>query len=143
VISLKEETVVGRDVAEAEFERMCRAFRVETEVEAMDAVSAAQFKYRQGQLVKAIMFGALQVDEDGMPALAVEKIVEGAFVPVTLKFRRPTGATFIAMEQGSGQHAQMALAATNLTESNKGIISTLTGPDFRRVEYLTALFLDM
>ncbi len=135
------EQKVAREVAEEEFERMCRSRRLVTAVDEMDADDAASFEDLKKQLVRAIQDGSLAINDDGDPVYTPP--VPHA-KPIT--FYKPTGATLIAMDPRSpndsdGNQARMARAMTDMTRSAKGELSRLEIPDYRICSALTTLFL--
>jgi hypothetical protein len=132
------EPVVAQEVAEEDFLRMCRAFRVDTNVQAMDRLSALQFAERRETVVSCIMRGTLTVSpSDGLPTF----MPEGS---KALTFKKPTGATFMIAEQaapGTQPITRMAAAISEMTGINRPEISRLLGPDFTVAQQLASLFL--
>jgi hypothetical protein len=122
---------MGEDVALAEFERMCSLARVDTDESTMDDESRTKWRELKGDLVKLIRTGAIVVDETGAPTCA------------GLKFRAPTGATFIALETyGEGKNmSNMAAAMCEMTGSDKGTFAKLHGRDFQDCSKIATLFL--
>lgn len=131
---------VARDVAEAEFERMCTARRVCTDVDQLDADDITGLDDIRKKVVRAIVAGDLVVEENGDPVYTPP--VAGA---KSLHFHKPTSATYMAMDGKSddaqGSHMRMVRAVTEMTRSNKGEISKLEAPDYQVCQSIAQLFL--
>lgn len=131
---------IALEVAEQEFERMCRARRVCTDTSELDADSIEQLEAIKRRLVRCMQDGSLVVMENGDPVYTPP--VAGA-KPLT--FHVPTGATFMAMDakagDSDGQAARSARAITEMTRSSKGDIAKLEVPDWQICNVLATLFL--
>jgi hypothetical protein len=135
------EQKVGREVAEAEFERMCKSRRLVTAVEEMDDDDAAGFEDLKRKIVRAIQVGDLVITDEGDPVYTPP--VPGA-KPLT--FYKPTGATLIAMDakgpnDSDGNQVRLARAITEMTRTAKGEVSKLEVTDYRICGALANLFL--
>lgn len=135
------EQKIARDVAEEEFERMCKSRRLATTTEEMDPDDATGFEELKRKILRAIQAGDLVVTDDGDPVYTPP--VPGA-KPLT--FHKPTGATLIAMDAKSasdsdGNQARMVRAMTEMTRSAKGELSKLEVPDYQLCASLVNLFL--
>lgn len=133
-------STVAKEVAEAEFDRMCAARRLDVDESDMDADDLEKFTDIKKNLVKAMMRGELVVNEAGDPVFTPP--VPGA-KPLT--FHKPTGATFMAMDSKDGKYkGNMTATAASITEMTKttpGDVSKLEGPDFQLCCRLANLFL--
>jgi hypothetical protein len=131
---------VGKDVAEAEFERMCEARRVCTDADQLDADDITGLADIRKKLVRAIVAGHLVVEDNGDPVYTPP--VEGA---KPLHFHKPTSATYMAMDgkadDAQGSHMRMVRAITEMTRSNKGEVSKLEAPDYQVCQSISQLFL--
>jgi hypothetical protein len=135
------EPKVAREVAERDFERMCRSRRVVTDPAEIDEDDLPGLTAVREKLVKAIMRGELVIEENGDPVYTPP--VGGA---KSLRFHKPTGATYMAMEanrpgEADGQVARTVRALTEMTRSDKGEIARLEGADYQMCVTLGQLFL--
>jgi hypothetical protein len=113
---------------------MCEARRIESDIKAMAPEDAAGFTDHKRKLLRMIERGELVVDESGDPTLAVARAAP-------LKFKRPTGATFILMDDGRGQITVTAKIIAELTGRNAADIAALDGRDFQQCCTLANFFL--
>jgi hypothetical protein len=120
--------VVAKEVAEAEFDRLCDAHGVERDEASMSEEEREDFGKLKSRIVKSVQTGRLTIGNDG----------EVTFSPETpgispLVFRPATGATFIAMDgrgdKPPGQNTRVQLGITELTRSAPGTIAKLRAPD--------------
>lgn len=135
-LSAARDAKVAREVAESEFERMCAARRIETDLSELAGDDAESFTAIRKRVVRAIERGELVVTDAGDPIYTPP--VPGA---KSLTFYKPTGATFMAMDNGKGNMARMVDALTEMTRSARGEISKLDAPDFQFCQSLATLFL--
>lgn len=131
---------IALEVAEAEFERMCRSRRIDLE-EMLDGKDDGEFLALKGRIVRTIQRGELIVDgENGDPTYLPP--VPGA---KPLRFYKPTGATFMAMDgvggKEVGQIGRMVGVLADMTRTPKGEIAKLEAPDFQFCCTLANLFL--
>lgn len=133
-------TKIALEVAEEEFERMCRSRRLSTDPDDMDGDDYEGLMAIKKRLVRTIMRGELVINDDGDPIYTPP--VDGA---KPLHFHRPTGATFMAMDSrgsdGEGNQARMVRVITDMTRSAKGEIAKLEAPDYTICTLLSNLFL--
>jgi len=127
---------VAREVAEAEFERMCAARRVEHDTSELEADEKAEFAELRGSIVRMIMRGMLVVGESGDPT----------YSPVgspPLTFYPATGATLMALETHPGGKgiANMMAALTEMTRTDAGTFAKLAAPDAQACSRIGKLFL--
>jgi hypothetical protein len=129
---------VAREVAEAEFERMCQARRIDIDMTEMDEEDTASFLDLKRKIMRAMQRGDLVVNEHGDPVYTPP--VPGA-KPLT--FYKATGATFMAMDEGKdrGGITKVVASLTEMTRSVKGEISKLEAPDFQVCSAIASLFL--
>jgi hypothetical protein len=127
---------VAREVAEAEFDRMCDARRIETDTSELPDDEKAEFADIRGSIVRMIMRGALVVAESGDPT----------YTPVgapALTFHPATGATLMALEThpGGKSIANMMAALTEMTRTDPGTFAKLAAPDAQACSRIGKLFL--
>ena len=130
------EKKVAREVAEAEFDRMCTARRVNIDPEEMTAEEYESLLEVKQRIVRTIERGDLVVSENGDPIYTPP--IPGA-KPIT--FYRPTGATFMTMDGDDGNQARLVRILTEMTRSAKGEISKLEAPDYVVCSKLANLFM--
>lgn len=127
---------VAREVAEAEFDRMCTLRRVNTDPEEMTAEEYESLLEVKAKLVRVIERGELVVNENGDPVFTPP--VPGA---KSITFYRPTGATFMAMDGDDGNQSRLVRVITDMTHSAKGEIAKLEAPDYVVCSKLANLFM--
>lgn len=127
------EVAVAKEVAEQDFARMCRARRIETDLEMLDPVAREVFALRKQRVLRAIMRGLCTVNEAGDPT----------YTPPDGKaytFHKLTGAAFIASD-GKGPNETIAEMFSQSTRTNPGEAAKLDAPDYQFVNELIHLFL--
>lgn len=127
---------IAREVAEAEFERMCDARRIEHDASELTDDEKAEWLELRGSLVRMIMRGALVVGENGDPT----------YTPPggpALTFHPATGATLMALETHPGGKtiANMMAALTEMTRTDAGTFAKLLAPDAQACSRIGKLFL--
>lgn len=132
---------VALEIAEQEFDRMCRSRRIDLEEMAEAKDEADGFLTVKNRIVRVIQRGELVVDpETGDPIYTPP--LPGA---KPLRFHRPTGATFMAMDgvggKDIGQMGRMVSVLADMTRTSKAEIAKLDGPDFQFCCSLASLFL--
>lgn len=134
------EDVVAKEVAEAEFERLCDSHGVAHDESTMSADELDDFSKLKARIVKPIQAGRLTIGDGGEATYSPETPGVG---PLT--FRHATGATFIAMDgrdgKQPGQNTRLQLGITELTRSAPGTVSKLRVPDMNVCAALVNLFL--
>jgi len=128
---------VAREVAEAEFERMCDARRIEHDTSELTDDEKADFAELRSSIVRMIMRGTLVVGENGDPTFAPR----GGGPSLT--FYRATGATLMALETypGGKQIANMIAALQEMTHSDAGVFARMDASDAQACSRLGKLFL--
>ncbi len=130
-------TKVAREVAEAEFARMCDARRIEHDASDLTADERAEFGELRESIVRLIMRGSLVVGENGDPT----------YTPPgggrALTFHAPTGATLMALETHTGGKniANLLAAMQDMTQSDPGTFAKMLAVDVRACSQLGKLFL--
>jgi|GEM_PF-2151254 len=127
---------VAEEVATAEFERMCKAMRIEQDLAELDEEELAGWKALCDPIVKDIMRGQLVINAEG---LAVYTPIGGK----ALTFNAPTGATLMALETyGKGKDVSNMMASiADMTGTGKGELSRLPARDVQACGRLARLFL--
>lgn len=126
--------VVALEVAEADFERMCKARRIKTVDDSWNADEKATFAFIKEVICGAIGEGRLEVDSDDDPVL--KPIGAEGNVPARIKFKKAKGTTLLAMDGKIGGARQFAAYAdmSGIGASHFGNLQ------FHDVEVLAKLF---
>lgn len=127
---------VALEVAQAEFERMCSARRVDIDESKMSEEDRESFVDLRDKLVAAICEGSLVVADNGTPTYTPR-----SGEPIT--FHPATGATFMAADDiKEGKNVRKTVAMmTEMTRSKQGAFATLEAHDFKVCLSLGQLFL--
>jgi hypothetical protein len=127
---------VAREVAEAEFARMCDAHRIDHDTSDLDDEERAEWEAMKKPVVRDIMRGTIIVDENGLATFTPPGSAKG------YTFHRATGATYIALETYAKKDMQnMVAAMAEMTHTDRGELSKLELPDFQICLRLGKLFL--
>ena len=134
-IASKSAPKVARAVAEAEFERMCAAHRIEHDAE-RDEAEQKEWDDMKAPIVRMLMRGSLIVGENGNPT----------YTPPSgdpLTFHKATAASWIALETyGVGKNiSNMIAAMAELTHTDRSSIARLEAADWQACTKVTTLFL--
>lgn len=129
--------IVAREVAEAEFDRMCAAYRVSLDANEASDEELAEWREMRAPIVRDIMRGLIIVGPDGNPTYTPP----GSATSFT--FHPPTGATLMALETypGGKNIANMIAAMADMTRTDRGEFGKLPLPDVRVANRLANLFL--
>lgn len=130
------EPKIAEEVAQADFLRMCETFRVDLDETSMTDAEKADLKSLRAEVVKDIRAGRLVISAEGFPT----------YNPVGQKplvFKKPTGATMMALETHPGEKniSNTMAALTDMTESSAGLFSKMEARDVQRLMRLGKLFL--
>lgn len=129
---------VAREVAEAEFERMCEAHRIEHDTADMTETEATEWRDDiRAPLVRDLMSGALIVGEDGNPTYTAPGSTRG------ITFHPPTGATLMALETYAGAKniANLVAAMADMTHTDRGEFGKMAARDVQACARVAKLFL--
>jgi hypothetical protein len=127
---------IGKDVAEQQFERLCKSRRIETDLSELNETEKTTFRSRKADIIRLMMSGALVLDQAGNPVYTPP--TEGA-KPIT--FHKATGATLMEADGSLGQVERLIRIATALTKSVPGELSTLDLPDFHAVDEIVTFLI--
>lgn len=130
---------VAREVAEAEFARMCDAYRIEHDVAEIPKDELDEWNALRDAIVRDMMRGELVVGPDGNPTFTAPE--PGGAVAIT--FHPPTGATLMALETypGAKQIANMLAAMADMTRTDRGEFGKMRARDVQVCSRLAKLFL--
>lgn len=127
---------IAKEVAEKEFEKLCSARRISTDVSEFNDKEKAQFEARKRDILRLMMAGSLVLNKEGNPVFTPP--VEGA-APIT--FHQATGATLMAGDGAKGPAEQMVQIGTEMTKLPPGELSKLHIADFRAVDDIVTFLL--
>ena len=133
------EHVLGREVAENEFNKFCDEMDIDRNVEAMNEDDAKGFNEQKEILIAAFMRGALTLNEDSEPVYQPKH----KSLPNALTFREPSNADLMAMDRKkSGEDVgKMVALMDSMTKSVPGTCSKLKGIDRKVTQAITVLFM--
>lgn len=128
---------VAREVAEADFERMCAAYRIDLDLSDLDDEGRAEFAATRDKIVRLMMRGTVVVGADGNPTYTVPGSAKG------YTFHPPTGATLMALEtHGAGKNISNSMAAiADMVHTDKSEFAKMDLRDYRAISTLGGLFL--
>jgi hypothetical protein len=128
------EPVVALEVAQEDFERMCKARRIKSVNADWTEEEKTVFDFIRETVCAAISEGRLQIDNDDDPVLLPTGAA--ANVPTRIKLRKATGTTLLAMDGKIGGARQFA-AYADMAGIDKSHFAKL---QFWDVEVLAKLF---
>lgn len=127
------ETKVAREVAEAEFERLLAAHRIDpTKLDREGRESLADARRK---IIDEICEGRITVDEKGQPTYSMQ-YEEG-----TATFHRPKGATLLAMDTSKKDVHRLFAAIAEMTRQPAARFSKMDMVDLDVVIAIATLFL--
>lgn len=134
-----KEPVVAREVAEAEFDRFVEAMDIEASTADMDAEDKKGFNEQKDRIVKAVMSGALIINDNGEPVYTPARTKDAD----ALTFHEPTGASLMAMDRKKKTEDVGKLYATmgDMTKTHANTFSKMKMPDLKVCMAVTTLFL--
>lgn len=130
---------VAREVADAEFERLCETHRIETDTSELTEEEKKDWLELRGAIVKDIMTGSLVVAEDGAPSYSAS----GGATVTQFTFHAPTGATLLALETYAGGKniANFMAAMADMARVERGEFAKLPMRDVNALMRIAKLFL--
>lgn len=128
------ELKVALEVAQADFERMCVARRIELDESDWNDEDKKSFAVLKKSIVKAISTGSLSIGEDGSPTLHVDLPEKKSFT-----FKKANGATLIEMDGKTGT-ARVFAALGVMAGVGPSAFGKLEVPDLNIAAQLFALF---
>lgn len=127
--------VVAKEVALADFDRLCRARRLKTVDEKWTEEEQKAFDSLRDDICAAICEGRLEIDNDDDPVL--KPTGAEASVPSRIKFKKPKGSTLLAMDAKPSNGARQFAAYADMSGIGASHFSNL---QFWDVELLARLF---
>lgn len=134
---MTKQAAMPAEMAEQEFERMCEAMGIDTDMGTEDGETVAGFNDLKRKVVKAIMQGTLSLTDDGRP-------VYTTMAGQRLEFSEMTGAVLITMDKvKTGENSAKMFAV--IRELTGGAVkpAQLKPRDIGVLFALVALFLAM
>lgn len=130
---MANEPKVDEESAAAEVDRICDAYHVETDVSVMGEAERRAFEANCNAAKRAVMLGKLELGDDGLASFTAGS--------VSLKFAKPTGESFIAMDGHDGTFKRGNAAIRQLTGAEPGVVEGLPAKDWQALFSLVNLFL--
>lgn len=130
---------IAREVAEAEFDRFVEVMDIAASTADMDAEDKKGFLEQKDRIVKAVMSGALIVNDNGEPVYTPARTKDAD----ALTFHEPTGASLMAMDRKKKTEDVGKLYATmgDMTKTHANTFSKMKMPDLKVCMAITTLFL--
>lgn len=134
-----KEPVIAREVAEAEFDRFVEVMDIEANTTGMDEEDKKGFLEQKDRIVKAVMSGALIVNDAGEPVYTPARTKDAD----SLTFHEPTGASLMAMDRKKKTEDVGKMYATmgDMTKTHANTFSKMKMPDLKICMAITTLFL--
>lgn len=134
------ENKISVEMAEQEFERFGEAMDLDFDTSFMDEEDRKGFEGAKRRIVKAIMSGAMVINEDGCPVFTPQRAGEDV-KPIT--FYEPTGATYMAMDRKKKTEdmGKMFALMADYTRQSAGLFSKMKNADVKVCIAVTTLFL--
>lgn len=139
---MKETEVVGREVAEKEFDRFVEEMDLDLDTADMDAEDQTAFSKQKNRIIKAIMVGALIINENG----------EAEYTPRNAKtkykdaiiFHERTGASLMAMDGKKKGYdvAKTYAVMANMCKVHQKVFAGMVGVDGKVCEAIFSLLMD-
>ncbi len=127
----------AKEVAEAEFDRLCQMNRIDLDVSELSEKDLESWNAQRAAIVKDIRRGTLIISEDGRPTYTPPGSSKG------YTFYPPTGASLMAMETyGSDKQTSNILAViAEMTRSDRSDFGKMSSIDVKACVRLGTLFL--
>ena len=133
------EQKVGREVAEAEFERFVDTMDLDVDETRMDGEDRTSYRDLKERILRAIEHGHLVVDEKGQPVYTPRAGTQAQ--PII--FHEPTGASFMAMDSKKKDQnvAKMYAVMADMTHLDAKVFASMAARDLKICQALVTLFL--
>lgn len=127
---------VALEVAESEFERMCTAHRIDTDVSAFAPDELAEWLALKGGIVRDIQSATVVVGESGDPTYHVPG-------GKSYTLRAATGSTLMALETyaNTKQIGNMVAAMAEMAQVDRGEFGRMHARDVQAISRIAKLFL--
>lgn len=128
---------IAKEVAEAEFVRLCEASRVDHDTSELSEEELAEWNGLKEPIVRDLQVGTLIVGEDGKPTYTPPGASKG------FTFHAPTGATLMALETYAGSKgiSNLFAAMADMTRTDRGEFSKMSARDTQACARVAKLFL--
>jgi hypothetical protein len=138
----EQEWAVAPEVAEIEFARFVRAWRIDADMEGLDDEDVKSFNNTKRRVVCAIQSGILRVDDTGEELLFIPEFPAVAGID-ELKMRPPTGAALTKWDKFKEKEQVKKINATmgDICKCNPAIFSKMDMRDLKVVQAVCTLFL--
>jgi len=137
VVELKSKHKVAKEVAEAEFVRLCDANRIDHDTSELAEEARKDWDDLKSEIVKDIRLGTLIVGDDGKPTYTPPGGSKG------FTFYPATGATIMALESYGKDKgiSNLVAAMAEVTRTDRGEFSKLLAKDFQACSRIMRLFI--
>lgn len=137
VVDLKGKYKVAKEVAEAEFIRLCQANRIDSDTSEMKEDELKEWTDLKDEIVRDLRVGTLIVGEDGRPTYTPPGSSKG------YTFHAATGATIMALESYGKDKgiSNLVAAMAEVTRTERGEFSKLPAKDFQACSRIMRLFI--
>jgi hypothetical protein len=126
---------IAKEVAEAEFVRLCEANRIDHDTSDMTEKDLKAWDSLKDDIVRDLRLGTLIVGEDGKPTYTPPGASSG------FTFHSPTGATLIAGRSKENEVENTIMALADMARVDRGTFSKLHARDFMSCSRIVRLFL--
>lgn len=136
------EHIVGREVAELEFQRWAEAMDLDVDVDGLDAEDLRALNKQKSRIVGAIQRGSLVISEAGEAVYTPANSASRHTDPIT--FHERTGASLMAMDsrKKSADAARTYAVMGDICRLPPQAFAGLVGIDIKVCEALFALLMD-
>jgi len=133
------DSVVAKEVAEADFERFAAGMDLDVDPSGMDAEDRKGFEQQKSKVVGAIQSGALVINDDDEPVFTPQRTKDAK--PIT--FHEPTGASLMAMDRKKKAEdiGKLYASMADITGTHASTFSKMKMPDLKVCMAITTLFL--
>lgn len=141
-IKTKEIQKVDKEFAEGDFDRFTECMDLDLDTSDMDAEDLTAFNKQKSKIVKAIMLGALVINDNG-EAVYTPRNVKSKYKE-SLTFHERTGASLMAMDGTKKNHdvTKTYKVLGDMCKVHPNIFAGLVGIDVKVCEALFALLMD-
>lgn len=130
---------VGKEVAEAEFNRFIESMDIDVSVENMTEEDKKSLEGQKSKIITAIENGSMTINDNGEPSYTTQRGKES----VTITFYEPTGATLMAMDNKKKTEdvGKMYSAMADMTKTSTKTFANMQMGDLKVCMAVATLFL--
>jgi hypothetical protein len=133
---------VDNETANAEFERFCDLWEIDSDIESMSNDDKSGFESQKSQLIKAIKRGRLSVNDDGTLNYTFSDFSEKN-KGETITIKRPKGSAYMEMDGFNDKQMIRKTYAILAGMTGKAVsyYSNVDGVDLKALQAVITLFL--